>query len=433
MRLMRRRGRPSGRERLHGRGLLPGTLLPRGKGLLHRRGLLAGMGRSRRSGLLRENRLPHRRSRLHRAWRWRLSRERLRHRPRWPAHRRRNRLPHSTTGHRTTGHRPWPGGVRGSLELPGRRGPLPRHLRRRRRRHRPGVARPPRHLTAIHRRLPTGVVRRGHHGQSARMTAPRPGFRRGKRPRGSTRRGRPPRRWRPAKGDYGVLDRLGPPRLVLGHEARRLGRRHRDLVRHTRKRGTLDRGRPARRANRPRRRHAVRRTRGLVAATRGGRSGPVSSERRARRTTRRRGCGGRQVTRAVVRGRWPTAFTSGRRGGGAGRRSCRAAVDRGRSARVPCRRGPGARGRGRVGVGCRRGGVIGWWGGGVRGRGEGFRGDPDRGGGPGGLAGVLAGWGHHGSSNSPALAPSTKASHSDSVKTRTVSSGPVNLELRMAM
>jgi hypothetical protein len=40
--------------------------------------------------------------------------------------------------------------------------------------------------------------------------------------------------------------------------------------------------------------------------------------------------------------------------------------------------------------------------------------------------------GHHGSSNSPALAPSTKASHSDMVKTRTVSSGPVYLLLRIA-
>jgi hypothetical protein len=40
---------------------------------------------------------------------------------------------------------------------------------------------------------------------------------------------------------------------------------------------------------------------------------------------------------------------------------------------------------------------------------------------------------YQGSSNSPAFAPATNASHSDSVKTRTVSFGPVYLELRMAM
>ncbi len=40
---------------------------------------------------------------------------------------------------------------------------------------------------------------------------------------------------------------------------------------------------------------------------------------------------------------------------------------------------------------------------------------------------------YQGSSNSPAFAPATNASHSDSVNTSTVSDGPVNFELRIAM
>lgn len=40
---------------------------------------------------------------------------------------------------------------------------------------------------------------------------------------------------------------------------------------------------------------------------------------------------------------------------------------------------------------------------------------------------------YQGSSNSPSFAPATNASHSDSVNTNTVSSGPVNFEFRIAM
>ncbi|SER59452.1 hypothetical protein SAMN04487818_104245 [Actinokineospora terrae] len=147
----------------------------------------------------------------------RLGRERLRHRPWRPAHRRRNRLSHITTG-----NRPWrlrPGVAHGSPELAG----CPRRVTRppwRERRHRPGVAWPRGHLTTIHRRLSTGVGRRAWHGQPARMTSPRTGsghgHRRRKVPRGDTRLGRPPQRRRSAEGDRGVLDGLGLTGFVLG-------------------------------------------------------------------------------------------------------------------------------------------------------------------------------------------------------------------------